>query len=428
MHSNARPTLATLATRAALGDGVFTTSRFRDNLRLFVPPARLIELLSVLKDECGFDLLSELAATDYLGYPGRTRAAVRGPLRALESRDRRAPGRQGGRRRPRPDAPLGRLALAGADWMEREVFDMYGIEFTGHPDLRRILMPEEFAAYPAPQGLSAPRPGRTAQFPAADARRILTQTRDRLADHRRQDDANVDRTCSTNPSSRPSRKQVDLDPQLRAPAPRHPHDAAPGPRARRRADRQGDARHRLSALGLREARRAPQLQPVRHDRRPQELHQPADERGGLAPRGREAARHRADPALPVHPGDHRRAGADQRPPALHRRRRARPGGVHRVPVRVQPPRADLRRLRRDVGIPVPSRLHPGRRRALRLQRPRHRPDPDGARQLPQGLLRHGEAAVPQPDLPRPAPGRRRVDQGRRDRPIRAPGRSPGPAA
>ena len=50
------------------------------------------------------------------------------------------------------------------------------------------------------------------------------------------------------------------------------------------------ARHRLPALGLREAGRAPELQPVRHGRRPQELHQPPDERGGLAPRGREAAR------------------------------------------------------------------------------------------------------------------------------------------
>src|SRR5437764_1101297 len=64
-------TLATLG--RVLGEGVFSTSRFRDNLRLFVPASRLFELLKALREGCGFAYLAELGGTDYLGYPGRTR-------------------------------------------------------------------------------------------------------------------------------------------------------------------------------------------------------------------------------------------------------------------------------------------------------------------------------------------------------------------
>ena len=66
---------ATLATLARVcGAGAFDTSRFRDNLRLFVPRERLLEVLGVLKGECGFGLLAELGGADYLGYPGTSRA------------------------------------------------------------------------------------------------------------------------------------------------------------------------------------------------------------------------------------------------------------------------------------------------------------------------------------------------------------------
>src|SRR2546423_931872 len=82
------PHAATLATLArVLGEGVFRTSRFRDNLRLFVLPGRLLDVLGVLKDQCGFALLAELGAADYLGYPGPTRARfeVHYVLRNLET-------------------------------------------------------------------------------------------------------------------------------------------------------------------------------------------------------------------------------------------------------------------------------------------------------------------------------------------------------
>ncbi len=139
-------TMATLA--LVLGEGVFTTARFRDNFRLFVPPARLHDLLVALKDRCGFNLLAELGATDYLGYPGRTRARfeVHYVLRNLDTSEFLVV--KAGVDDPDPVLPSVVAIWPGADWMEREVFDMYGIRFKGHPDLRRILMPEEFTAFP----------------------------------------------------------------------------------------------------------------------------------------------------------------------------------------------------------------------------------------------------------------------------------------
>jgi NADH-quinone oxidoreductase subunit C len=139
-------TFAILA--GAVGDGVFSMSRFRDNLRLFVPPSRAYELLSVLKTQCGFDLLAELGGTDYLGYPGRTRARfeVHYVLKNTQTGERLIV--KVGVNDPDPTLPSVFPLWPGADWMEREVFDMFGIRFDGHPDLRRILMPEEFSAYP----------------------------------------------------------------------------------------------------------------------------------------------------------------------------------------------------------------------------------------------------------------------------------------
>ena len=139
-------TLATLA--RTFGDGVFSTSRFRDNLRLHAPAGRLIEILTTLKSECGFGMLAELGGTDYLGYPGRTRTRfeVHYVLRNLATNERLIV--KVGVDEPEPNLPSAVPLWPGADWMEREVFDMYGIRFEGHPDLRRILMPEAFTAFP----------------------------------------------------------------------------------------------------------------------------------------------------------------------------------------------------------------------------------------------------------------------------------------
>lgn len=138
--------LATLSER--LGDGVFSVARFRDNIRIHVPASRLVEVMTALKTEGGCAMLSEVGAADYLGYPGRTRHRfeVHYVLRNLDSGGFVVV--KAGLDDPDPTIASMTPIWPGADWMEREVFDMYGIRFEGHPDLRRILMPDEFAAYP----------------------------------------------------------------------------------------------------------------------------------------------------------------------------------------------------------------------------------------------------------------------------------------
>lgn len=127
-----------------------TTSTFRDNVRVFVTAEHLIPALTALRDEAGFHLLSELGAADYLGYPGRDpqapRFEVHYVLRNLETNAKLIV--KAGVNDPDPTLPSAVSIWQGADWMEREVFDMYGIRFEGHPDLRRILMPDEFVAFP----------------------------------------------------------------------------------------------------------------------------------------------------------------------------------------------------------------------------------------------------------------------------------------
>jgi NADH-quinone oxidoreductase subunit C len=139
---------AVVTLKNQLGDGVIRTVKFRDNLRIFVPADRLFEALETLQSQCHFQMLEELGATDYLGYPNRTgaRFEVHYVILNLETSERLI--LKVGVDDPDPQLPSVITIWPGADWMEREVFDMFGIRFSGHPDLRRLLMPDEFTAYP----------------------------------------------------------------------------------------------------------------------------------------------------------------------------------------------------------------------------------------------------------------------------------------
>jgi NADH-quinone oxidoreductase subunit C len=133
------------ALRAAFGD--LPVSEFRGDTRVVVPADKVYAVLELLKDTQGFDSLVDITCVDYLNYPGaRDRFGLVYLLAGTETKQRltiRAFVND-----PDPAVPSVVGLWAGANWLEREVWDMFGIDFQGHPDLRRILMPEEFTAFP----------------------------------------------------------------------------------------------------------------------------------------------------------------------------------------------------------------------------------------------------------------------------------------
>lgn len=127
--------------------GDMPVSRFRDNLRVTVPKDRVGEVLTELKQQHGFDMLADLTAVDYLHYPdARDRFGLIYCLLATASGERIYV--KAMLNEPDVTVPSAVPLWEGANWLEREVYDMFGIRFDGHPDLRRILMPPEFVSYP----------------------------------------------------------------------------------------------------------------------------------------------------------------------------------------------------------------------------------------------------------------------------------------
>ena len=124
-----------------------TQTAFRDNNRVSVAADKLVPLLETLKNSHGFSMLVDITAIDYLEYEGATdRFGVVYCLLNMTSGERLIV--KTFVNDPSPALPTVTTLWMGADWMEREVYDMFGITFTGHPDLRRILMPDEFTAFP----------------------------------------------------------------------------------------------------------------------------------------------------------------------------------------------------------------------------------------------------------------------------------------
>ena len=155
--------------KEAFPDTKLLVGEFRDMVTVVVPREKILNVCLFLRDDARmrYDFLSELNGVDYLGFPGAThRFAVNYGLVSIGHNSRLwlkvflDPTRETGLGTALRDEEViekGDPGLkvdsvtsvwAGAEWPEREVYDMLGIIFVGHPDLRRILTWNGFGSYP----------------------------------------------------------------------------------------------------------------------------------------------------------------------------------------------------------------------------------------------------------------------------------------
>jgi NADH-quinone oxidoreductase subunit C len=110
---------------------------------LEVPPARIRSVLARLRER-GYAFMASVHGVDY--YPQEPRFGVIYELLDMAAVDRIAVKARLPAERPRLDSVTPEWPTA--DHQEREVYDMFGVVFEGHPDLRRILMPEDYEGHP----------------------------------------------------------------------------------------------------------------------------------------------------------------------------------------------------------------------------------------------------------------------------------------
>ena len=131
------------------GDRIVETSSYLGQDFIVCKPDAAIPVLEFLKLEADFDYLVDVTAVDWLKRAERFDVVY---ILYSFSRNTRVRVKTYIAEGYKPETAVG--VHLGANWLEREVFDMFGIEFAGHPDMRRILLPEEWVGYPLRKDIS----------------------------------------------------------------------------------------------------------------------------------------------------------------------------------------------------------------------------------------------------------------------------------
>ena len=129
--------------REAIPESILATEFHRGRASLVAEPGRIHSVLERLK-EMGYTFLASLHGVDY--YPDEPRLGVLYELLDMDRVDRISVKARVPTGEPRIASVVD--LWAGANFPEREVYDMFGVVFEGHPDLRRILMPEDYEGHP----------------------------------------------------------------------------------------------------------------------------------------------------------------------------------------------------------------------------------------------------------------------------------------
>jgi len=142
--------------RARFADSIISVSGFRNEITVVVRKEDLTDICTFLKENLEYNLLEDVTAVD---YPGKSRRFMMVyHLYSIPKKDRLRLKASLDESDPCIDSLV--PVWKTANWLEREVFDLFGITFNNHPDLRRILMPADWVGHPLLKDYPLQGPGR----------------------------------------------------------------------------------------------------------------------------------------------------------------------------------------------------------------------------------------------------------------------------